>query len=502
MRGDLLLLSLFAVSSANAQHACFSPLQITKIVATGDDLPGDDVGGAFVNNVELAASGTNRVAIALGTGLSTNGVIWVTTNSDPSSVRIRDRQMQSGISISAKPTAVQAALFDWPLEAFESGATGFPSAVSYHKIDAVIEGQSVHIATSGADVPDFEANWESLRDAKIPDNDNSPFWRGEVRAFDPAWDSFDALAFGSAAEVGIVLASGQSLSNGTRLTDRDPIIRYSVSPDGAEVMAVVRTVDNSAADTALIFADALGQDVRVLGEQSGGIGRAAPGWFWNRFQHISLTKRAWNCGVPTWFASGQATGPAGQRWVIVRDGQLALIEGQDVCDPKFSIRGPVMGLDSNTSGDIASIWVKPTGNGVNRPAPVVLVNDVPLIGCGASLPAVSGQAFRKVSHIFPTVAISDREEDGATSIYLHVRVATDEDMLVNGLGHGEVIRVVVQLEPESYCIADFNDDDVVNQQDLTLFVLAWIERSVDVNCDDTTDESDLTDFLAAWQIGC
>ena len=486
---------------ASAQSSCFPSTVISTPVS-------DTAGGqggviSALRNVWLAAAGTDRVAVIVGPGVSAHATVWVTTDGDPSAHRFLDRQFHEGVSISVKQSLVQSALFDWPLDAFQSGLTGFPSGVAYNKISSVLEPDSLLLAVNGADVPDLDAKWQSLRHARVSDG-GTPFWVGSMDATLDGLDLTDSLVTGSAAEINVVLSGGDVLPNGKTLTQLDPFIAFSLAPDGNSALAHVRTVTGEDTGSAVVLANVEPHDISLIAEQGGQVGRLGPGWNWSRFGPISLTERAWNCGIPTWFVAGEATSRHGQSWIIVRDGEIILQEGQKFCEPSFYIRGPVFAIDSNSSGDLASIWTRPNVDGVNgvqRTAPILLVNDIPVLACGAALPATPSHSFRRVAHLFPTVAISDRTESGTTSIYVHALIAYSQEALLEGIGIPEVLRINVELGPDNYCVVDFNDDGVVNQHDLTLFVLAWIERAVDMNCDGTTDDSDLSEFLRLWQAG-
>lgn len=54
------------------------------------------------------------------------------------------------------------------------------------------------------------------------------------------------------------------------------------------------------------------------------------------------------------------------------------------------------------------------------------------------------------------------------------------------------------------CVADFNDDDDVNTQDVLAFLNAWTagDGAADVNDDGTVDSRDVLDFLNLWNTGC
>lgn len=65
----------------------------------------------------------------------------------------------------------------------------------------------------------------------------------------------------------------------------------------------------------------------------------------------------------------------------------------------------------------------------------------------------------------------------------------DADFTINGTGG---------------CVADFNDDGVVDTQDVLSFLNAWNagESSADINRDGTVDTQDVLAFLNAWNTGC
>ena len=61
-----------------------------------------------------------------------------------------------------------------------------------------------------------------------------------------------------------------------------------------------------------------------------------------------------------------------------------------------------------------------------------------------------------------------------------------------------------RLEGLLWCVADFNDDDVVNTQDVLAFLNAWTadDESADFNGDGAVDTLDVLAFLNAWSSGC
>ena len=370
-----------------------------------------------------------------------------------------------------------------------------------HDATGQIESAGTPLAVQGIAVAERDASWASLRDAKVADA-GSPFWVGTLDATAVGIESVDALVRGTASSIDTILEAGQVLPNGQQLARNQPILRYSVAPSGSSTLALVRTESDTSNSEAVVFVDSTRQELSLIAERDGLVGRGAPGWVWHTLKSVSLTERSLTCTVPSWYAAGIANGGTGDRWVVVRDGEIVVSEGDKVCNPFFELRGPVFALDTNSSGDVASIWMRATDNGVTRAAPVVLINKLPIFACGMSVPGTAQQSYAKVSHIFPTIAISDRRSSGLTSIYINVLVASDEYELSEGKGVSQVLEIVTNLGPDAFCLADFNGDEIVDQTDLTLFVLAWIERTIDVDCDSDTDEDDLLTFIGQWYLGC
>ena len=54
------------------------------------------------------------------------------------------------------------------------------------------------------------------------------------------------------------------------------------------------------------------------------------------------------------------------------------------------------------------------------------------------------------------------------------------------------------------CLADFNDDEMVNTQDVLAFLNAWNagEASADINADQMVSTQDVLAFLNLWTAGC
>ena len=55
---------------------------------------------------------------------------------------------------------------------------------------------------------------------------------------------------------------------------------------------------------------------------------------------------------------------------------------------------------------------------------------------------------------------------------------------------------------EETCLADFNNDGIVNSGDFFDFLAAFGAGDADVNGDGTTNSADFFDFLAAFNAGC
>ncbi|CAG0976662.1 hypothetical protein PHYC_01539 [Phycisphaerales bacterium] len=322
----------------------------------------------------------------------------------------------------------------------------------------------------------------------------APFWvAGEsLEAWQPA--AGVGLYYGIGAETRRLLGSGTPLPSGEVPDGVGAIRGFRFSPDGSQVISVVRASRPGASSKQAVLLTDIGANSHQIVLQQGEL--VPNSWeVWTGFSMISVTDPGMCTTDSSWYAVGETDGDPGHRAFLIRDGTVLYQEGTAL-DGRV-LAGAPAAIATNGTGDLAMVWRAGEGQ-----RPVLFVNGLAALENGDTVNPLGG-GMGAVTHISANIAIGAPTSSGMTPVYVGAAAVFD------GVTRRVLLVVSIPTSGSQACTADVNCDGNVDGRDIEFMEQAvngvlddFCLPSVDVNCDGSEDGFDIQYIADLVVNGC